>query len=50
MHPGAPPFHIQVAVPPDNLKIEVDGRFDINWKKKHDEKQKPKGILNTLKN
>lgn len=49
MHPGVPPFHIQVAVPPDNLKIEVDGRFDINWKKKHDENQKPKGILNTLR-
>lgn len=49
MHPGVPPFHVQVSIPPDNLKVEINGRFDVNWKKKHDDKQKPNGILNRLK-
>lgn len=49
MHPGLPPFHLQVATPPDSLKVERDGKFDVNWKKKRDNNQKPKGILNRLK-
>lgn len=49
MHPGVPPFHVQVAIPPENLKAEINGRFDVNWKKKYDDKQKPNGILNRLK-
>lgn len=48
MHPGVPPFHVQVSIPPENLKTEIKGRFDVNWKKKHDENQKPKGILKRL--
>ena len=49
MHPGLPPFHLQVATPPDNLKVEIDGKFDVNWKKKRDNKRKPKNILTRLK-
>lgn len=49
MHPGFPPFHLQVSIPPDNLKVEIGGKFDVNWKKKRDDKNKPKGILPRLK-
>jgi len=49
MHPGLPPFHLLVATPPDNLKIEIEGKFDVNWKKKRDDNNKPKGILTRLK-
>lgn len=49
MHPGLPPFHLQVATPPDNLKFEIDGKFDVNWKKKLHYKHKPQGILTRLK-
>jgi hypothetical protein len=41
MHPGLPPFHLQVATPPDNLKEEINSKFDVNWKKKRDDKHKP---------
>jgi hypothetical protein len=34
MHQGLHPFHLQVAMPPDNFKIERDGKFDINWRKR----------------
>jgi hypothetical protein len=33
MHPGIPPFHLQVKIPPDHLKIEREGKFDVNWKR-----------------
>lgn len=33
MHPGFPPFQVQVAIPPDNLRNEKNGKFDVNWKK-----------------
>ncbi len=49
MHPGLPPFHLQVTTPPQNLKVEINGKFDVNWKKKRDEKSKPKGFLGKLK-
>lgn len=49
MHPGLPPFHLQVAIPPDNLKAEIEGKFDVNWRKKRKEIRKPKGILTRLK-
>lgn len=49
MHPGLPPFHLQVAMPPNHLKVEIDGKFDVNWKKKRDDQSKPKGILTRLK-
>jgi hypothetical protein len=49
MHPGVPPFHLQVQIPPDHLKIERGGKFDVNWKKKRDDKQKPQSILSRLK-
>jgi hypothetical protein len=45
-----PPFHPVVPVPPDHLKIEKDGKYDINWKKRLDEKQRPKGLLEKIKN
>jgi hypothetical protein len=49
MHPGIPPFHVLVSIPPDNLKAEINERFDVNWKKRRDDKQKPNGILSRLK-
>jgi len=44
-----PPFHPVVPVPPDHLKVEKDGKYDINWKKRLDEKQRPKGVLQKIK-
>jgi hypothetical protein len=44
-----PPFNVLVWVPPDPLKKEIDGKFDINWKKQLDDIQKPKGILARIK-
>lgn len=32
------PFHLQVAIPPDHLKVERDGKFDINWQKIRDQR------------
>ena len=49
MYPGLPPFHLQVATPPDSLKVVRDGKFDVNWKKERDDNQKTKGILKRLK-
>ena len=49
MHPGLHPFHLQVSMPPNNLKIEINGKFDVNWKKNHEEKRKSKSILKKLK-
>ena len=43
------PFHLQVAMPPDHLKIERNGKFDLNWKKQLDDKRKPKSLLTRLK-
>ena len=43
------PFHLLVAMPSDHLKIEKDGKFDVNWKKRLDDKKKPKNILTGLK-
>jgi len=40
MHQGLHPFHVQVATPPDSLKVEIDGKFDVNWKKKRDDHNK----------
>lgn len=28
------PFHLLVAIPPDHLRIEKNGKFDVNWKAK----------------
>lgn len=36
-----PPFNTFVPLPPDSLRKEIDGKFDINWKKQFDDKQKP---------
>lgn len=49
MHPELPPFHLQVAMPPDGLKVEIEGKFDVNWQKKQDDNSKPRGILTRLK-
>lgn len=43
------PFHLQVASPPDHLKIEQDGKFDVNWKKRLDDSKKPKTLLDRFK-
>ena len=40
-----PPFNVLVPIPPDPLRKDIDGKFDINWKKKLDDRQKPKSIL-----
>ncbi len=42
------PFHLQVATPPDQLKIERDGKFDINWKKRIEYKRNPKSLMTRL--
>jgi hypothetical protein len=28
-----PPFNVLVSLPPDPLRKEINGKFDINWKK-----------------
>jgi hypothetical protein len=35
------PFHLQVPIPPAKLKIEKEGKFDINWQKRFDNKKSP---------
>ena len=40
MYQGLHPFHLQVATPPDFSKVEIDGKFDVNWKKKRDDHDK----------
>lgn len=42
MHPGCPPFHLQVFIPPDNLRTEPEGKFDVNWRKMRNEPQQSK--------
>lgn len=32
MHQGLHPSHLQVATPPDNLRMEIKGKFDANLK------------------
>ena len=48
-HQGLHPFHLRVAIPPDSLRVEIDGKFDVNWKRKMHKKHKPQGILTKLK-
>lgn len=43
------PFHLQVATPPDHLKLQKNGKFDVNWKKRLDENGKSKTLLTRLK-
>jgi hypothetical protein len=43
------PFHLLVAMPPDQLKVENDSKFDVNWKKYLDDKRKPKTLLTRLR-
>lgn len=50
-YPGpAMPFHTQVVMPPDHLKTEQEGRFDVNWRKRWDEQQGAKGIVKKVLN
>ena len=42
------PFHLQVAMPPDHLKVEKNGKFDVNWKKRLENKKKSKTLLTQL--
>jgi len=44
-----PPFNVLVPLPPDPLRKEINGKFDINWKKQLDDRQKPKSILKRIK-
>lgn len=43
------PFHLQVPLPPEHLKIEKGGKFDVNWKKRLDDKKTPKSMLAKVK-
>lgn len=43
------PFHLQVPIPPDQLKIEKNVKFDLNWKKRVDDKKNPKSMLIKIK-
>ena len=43
------PFHLQVATPPDHLKVEENGKFDVNWKRQLDDKRTSKTLLTRLK-
>jgi hypothetical protein len=44
-----PPFHILVPLPPDSLRKDINGKFDINWKKELTDRHKPANILSKLK-
>jgi hypothetical protein len=44
-----PPFNAGVAIPPDSLRKDIDGKFDINWKKQLDDVGKSKSILTRIK-
>ena len=45
-----PPFNTLVPLPPDSLRKEINGKFDINWKKHLDDRRKPqKNILIKIK-
>ena len=44
-----PPFDTGVPLPPDNLRKDINGKFDINWKKELYDKQKSKSIFKSLK-
>ena len=44
-----PPFNVLVPIPPDSLRQDIKGKFDINWQKQLDDRQKPKSILTKLK-
>jgi hypothetical protein len=44
-----PPFNISVPVPSDFLQKDIDGKYDINWKKKLDRKQTSGNIFVRLK-
>ena len=35
--------------PPDHLKIEKNGKFDVNWKKRLDDKKNSKTLFTRLK-
>ncbi|MEO6357246.1 MAG: hypothetical protein ABIO56_11485 [Ferruginibacter sp.] len=44
-----PPFHPLIPMPPDHLKIEKDGKFDVNWKKRLDDLKKPVSLFTKFK-
>ena len=44
-----PPFNVLVQLPPDSLRKDINGKFDINWKKELDDRQKPKSIFRKIK-
>ena len=44
-----PPFNVLVPLPPDLLRKDINGKFDINWKKQLDDKQKQKSIWTRIK-
>jgi hypothetical protein len=44
-----PPFNVMVPLPPDPLRKNIDGKFDINWKKQLDDTRKPKNVLTRIK-
>ena len=44
-----PPFDVGVPLPPDHLRKDINGKFDINWKKRFEDKQKSKNIFKRIK-
>jgi hypothetical protein len=44
-----PPFNVMVPLPPEPLWKDINGKFDINWKKQLDDRQKPKSIFMRIK-
>jgi hypothetical protein len=44
-----PPFHPLVPVPPDSLRIEKDGKYDINYQKKFRELMQPEGFMRRIR-
>jgi hypothetical protein len=44
-----PPFNVMVPLPPDPLRKDINGKFDINWKKQLDDRRKPKNFLTRIK-
>lgn len=43
-----PPFHVLAPIPPKNLKVEIDNKFDVNWRS-NEARGRNKGLLNRVK-
>jgi len=45
-----PPFHPLVPIPPDNLRVEKDGKYDLNWQSKFEPLVERKSFLHLFRN